>query len=135
MQAAARPSRAMAWGHRWGMVLVVLILLAWLWGLFFWFSAQQKRQLLVDRGAELALMASAVAQQSAGILHTVEGNLQALDVWLATHPGADPLSDPRFLAMVDQMRGASGGLLDIRMVSDAASSITCPPPMASRAPM
>jgi diguanylate cyclase (GGDEF)-like protein len=101
------------------MVLVVLALLGWLWGLFFWFGAHQRRQLLADRGGELALMASAVSQHAAGMLRAVESNLRTLDFWLASHPDADPLRDPDFLGLVDEMRQSSAGLIDPRMVSEA----------------
>ena len=123
-----RRSRVLDWAHRWGMVLSVVALLCWLWGLFFWFSAQQKRQLLIDRGAELALMSTAVAQHAAGMLRGVESDLRTLDLWLSTHPGADPLRDPRFIVLVDEMRRSSGGLIDPLMVSAEGQLYHLPSP-------
>ena len=123
-----RRSHVLEWLHRWGMVLSVVALLCWLWGLFFWFNAQQKRQLLVDRGAELSLMSNAVAQHAAGMFRAVESDLRTLDLWLATHPGADPLRDPRFLVLVDEMRRSSGGLIDPRMVSAEGQLYYLPSP-------
>jgi diguanylate cyclase (GGDEF)-like protein len=105
------------WVNRYGMTLSVLALLTWMWGLLLWFNGQQKQQLLVDRGDELALMADAVAQHSAGVLRTVESDLRTFDLWLMTNPDADPLRDPRFLLLVDEMRRSSHGLVDLRFVS------------------
>ncbi|HEY4065650.1 MAG TPA: sensor domain-containing diguanylate cyclase [Burkholderiaceae bacterium] len=114
-----RLARAWHWTRRWTMVLVVAALLCWLWAMFFIFSAQQKQQLLEDRTNELSLMASAAAQHSSGLLASIETELHTLDTWLVTHPGADPLRDSRFLALVDEMRRSSGGLTDFRMLSEA----------------
>jgi diguanylate cyclase (GGDEF)-like protein len=110
-------SRAWLWSQRHGMVLVALGLLAWCWGVSMWFLAAQKQQLLADRGAELALMAGAVAEQSASVLRAVDSNLRTVDLWLQTHPGADALRDPRLLALVNEMRRASRGAMDLRLVS------------------
>ena len=103
--------------HRWTLLLIVAALLAWLWGVFFWYEAQRRRELLADRGGELVLLANAVAQQSAGLLKAVESNLRLMDLWLLSHPGADPLRDPRFMLIVEEIRRSSGGLIDPRLVS------------------
>lgn len=110
--------RPIAWVLRHGMVLLVVTVLAWSWLVSLWFIGEQKRHLLTDRGGELALMAGAIAEQSAGVLRAIDSDLRTIDLWLQTHPDADPTSDPRLMRLIDEMRRASRGTLDLRMVAE-----------------
>jgi diguanylate cyclase (GGDEF)-like protein len=103
--------------HRWGLLLMVGALLTTFWCLLFWFSAQQQQRIVKDSGSELALMNGAVAQHFNGLMRTIETDLRIMELWLHAHPGIDTLHDPAFLALVDEMRRASGGLIELRMVS------------------
>lgn len=96
--------------------LVGVILLA-LWGLVIGFSAFQKQSLVEDAQRELGYLRSAVAQHTEGLFHTVETDLRVIDRWLQDRSGIDPLRDPGFNSLVDEMRKASAGLIDPRMVS------------------
>ncbi len=102
--------------ERQGLYLVVAIVLLTLWGMILWFSAQQKARLLADSSRELSFMNAAVAANASSLLQTMETDLRLLDDWLQQHPGADPLTDPAFIALVDELRRSSGGLLDLRAV-------------------
>lgn len=96
--------------------LVGVILLA-LWGLVIGFSAFQKQSLVEDAQRELGYLRSAVAQHTESLFRTVETDLRVIDRWLQERPGIDPLRDPGFNNLVDDMRKASAGLIDPRMVS------------------
>ena len=111
---AWRPADAV---HRWGLLVVVGALLAILWSLVLWSSAQQQQRLMEESARELALMNGAVAQQAGGLLRAIETDLRTMELWLHAHVSPDPLHDPSFLALVNEMRRASEGLIDLRMVS------------------
>ena len=96
--------------------LVGLILLT-LWGLVIGVSAFQKQRLVNDAQRELGYLRSAVAQHTESVLRSVETNLRVVDRWLQDRPGIDPLRDPGFISLVEEMRKSSAGLIDPRMVS------------------
>ncbi len=96
--------------------LVGLILLA-LWGVVIGFSLFQKQRLIDDAQRELGYLRSAVAQHTESLFRSVETDLRVIDRWLQDRPGIDPLRDPAFNSLVDEMRTASAGLIDPRMVS------------------
>jgi diguanylate cyclase (GGDEF)-like protein len=111
------PGRASDAVHRWGMLLLMAALLTTFWCLLLWFSAQQQDRIVKESGRELTLMNSAVAQHANGLMRTIETDLRTMELWLQAHPGIDPRHDRSFLALIDEMRRASGGLIDLRMVS------------------
>ena len=111
---AGRASNAV---HRWGLLLMVMALLTTFWCLLLGFTSQQQQRLVKESVRELGLLNSAVAQHTSGLMRTIETDLRTMDLWLHAHPGTDPLHDTAFQALVDEMRRASGGLIDLRMVS------------------
>jgi diguanylate cyclase (GGDEF)-like protein/PAS domain S-box-containing protein len=96
--------------------LVGLILLT-LWGLIIGFSALQKQRLIDDAQRELGYLRSAIAQHTESLFRSAETDLRVIDLWLQDRPGVDPLRDPGFNSLVDEIRKASAGLIDPRMVS------------------
>ncbi len=93
------------------------MLLVLLWTLVIAVSTIQKQRLLDDGEKELVQLTSAVAQHATGMFRNAETALRLIDHWLQANPHIDPRSDARFAAMVDELRRASGGLIDPRMVS------------------
>jgi len=103
--------------HRWGLPALVGGLLALLWALIIGVTLIQKQRLFDESQKELAQLNNAVAQHAAGLFKTVETDLRIIDHWLQANPNINPRSDARFIALVDELRRASGGLIDLRMVS------------------
>ncbi len=100
-----------------GLYGLVGLMLLTLWGLVLGFSAFQKQRLVDDAQRELGYLRSAVAQHTESVFRSVETHLRVVDRWLQDRPGIDPLRDPAFNSLVEEMRKSSAGLIDPRMVS------------------
>lgn len=107
------------WPHAQTMMLygIVGLLFALLWGVVIWFSAQQRLRLLDENQRELEQLRYAVASHTEALLRSAESDLKVIDQWLQANPRIDPLHDAAFLALVAQMRQASDGLIDPRVVT------------------
>jgi diguanylate cyclase (GGDEF)-like protein len=92
-------------------------LLVLLWALIIGVTLIQKQRLFDESQKELAQLNNAVAQHATGLFKAAETNLRIIDHWLQANPHINPRSDVRFAAMVDELRRASGGVIDLRMVS------------------
>ena len=103
--------------HRWGLPAIVGGLLVLLWALIIGVTLIQKQRLFDESRKELAQLNNAVARHAAGLFKSAETNLRILDHWLQANPHINPRNDARFAALVNEMRRASGGLIDLRMVS------------------
>jgi diguanylate cyclase (GGDEF)-like protein len=74
-------------------------------------------RLLDDSAHDLAQLNEAVTQQVEGMFRSADTYLKTLDRWLQANPRIDPRTDPSFVGLVDDLRRASGGLIDLRMAS------------------
>ncbi|MEC5386577.1 sensor domain-containing diguanylate cyclase [Uliginosibacterium sp. H3] len=97
-------------------VFVVGVLLV-LWSLVLSFNYTYRSKLIETSTKELVQQNSLVAQHTYSLFRSVETDLRVVDRWLQRYPGKDPLHDPQFVALIDDLRKLSGGLIDIRMVS------------------
>jgi diguanylate cyclase (GGDEF)-like protein len=123
-----RSDRMSVRAQRAGLYGVAALMLLTLWGLILWFSVQQRQRLIDESTRELAQMNSAVAQHAAGLFKAIETDLRTLDLWLQAQPTIDPLTDAQFIALVDEMRRTSGGLIDLRAVSSDGQLYYLPSP-------
>lgn len=119
---APKPARwygPLRWPHAQTLLLggIVGVLFVILWGVVVWFSAQQQERLLEESQRELEQLRHAVASHTEALLRSAESDMKVIDQWLQANPNIDPLHDPAFNALVEQMRVASAGLIDPRVVT------------------
>ena len=126
--APASKSRLRQPRETWLLYAVVGLLIIALWALVIGFSTLQKQRLLEESQRELAQLRNAVARHAEGLLRLVESDLRVMDQWLQANPQIDPLRDARFNALVDELRRASGGLIDPRMLSTSGKLYYIPAP-------
>lgn len=112
----ARVGRVAELAQRFGLVVMVGVLLAAYWVTLTVVFAVQHNRLLNQADRDLRLVNNAVAQHAAAMFRNVETDLRTVDLWLRTHPGVDPLTDPAFTALVAEMARASRGLIELRLV-------------------
>ncbi|OAN54152.1 histidine kinase [Paramagnetospirillum marisnigri] len=87
-----------------------------LWGFIGYWSWSQYHRLLASSTVLLEQLTSAVEEQTLRLFKQAETSLIVSRHWMAGHPTEDPGTAPTFTALVDSLRGASEGMLDIRMV-------------------
>ncbi len=79
--------------------------------------ASSRSRLLATERESLLRFAETVAAQTEGLFGNLEFFLHSMDLWLASHPAADPRFDRDFIAFVDAFRDSQRGMIDIRLVS------------------
>jgi diguanylate cyclase (GGDEF)-like protein len=112
--------------QKWGLLLVVGLMLCGVWAFILSTLSTQKSSLLEERQRQLAQLNSAVAQQTAGLLNYIEMNLRVMDRYLQANPGIDPVRDPGFVGLVDMLRRSSIGLIDLRTISPKGDLYSIP---------
>lgn len=92
-------------------------LLVCLWGFVGFWSWWERNSLLNANAQVLEQLSTAVHEQTHSLFKQAELSLIAARHWMAEHPDQDPGKAPGFISMVDELRQASNGLIDIRMVT------------------
>lgn len=92
-------------------------LLVSLWGFVGFWSWWERNSLLNANAQVLEQLSTAVHEQTRSLFKQAETSLIAARHWMAEHPDQDPGRSPDFISMVDELRQASDGLIDIRMVN------------------
>jgi diguanylate cyclase (GGDEF)-like protein/PAS domain S-box-containing protein len=116
------------WIVRHGIGVALTLTLGIAWSLIIFFAILQERRLLEINTRELTQLNSVVAQHSYALFNSIETDLRTLDQALHWQAGIDPISDPRFIAMVAESRRASGGLIDVRAMSADGKLYQLPAP-------
>lgn len=111
-----------------GLWSIVCLALATLWVLALAFSAIYKDRLISSSTRELEQMNGMVSQHTLALFKAIETDLHVVDHWLQSYKGNDPLNDPVFVDMVNDLRTISDGLVDIRMVSTEGKLYYIPSP-------
>ena len=114
----SRRARLTAFFERWGLFIVAGALLAMLWTLLVVASSYQRERWIDSAGRELSQLNGGVALHTDGMFRSVDTALRTMDQWLQANPHIDPRREARFVAMVDEFRKSSDGLLDLRMLSN-----------------
>jgi diguanylate cyclase (GGDEF)-like protein len=112
--------------QRFGVAVFVALVLALLWSGSLWLLSLQKQRLIDESRRELGLLNDAAAQHMAGVLNAAESDLRMLDFWLRHYGQQAPLNDPRLEGLVGEVRRASGGLSDVRLVAADGRLFTVP---------
>ncbi len=92
-------------------------LLICLWGFVGFWSWWERNSLLSANDQVLEQLRTAVHEQTRSLFKQAETSLIAARHWMAEHPGQDPGTAPGFISLVDELRQASDGMIDIRMVT------------------
>jgi len=92
------------------------MLLILLWGFVGYWSWNERATIIASTTTVLERMTKAVEEQATRLFKQAETSLVVANHWLVAHPGQDPGTAPEFIALVDDLRRVSGGVIDIRMV-------------------
>jgi diguanylate cyclase (GGDEF)-like protein/PAS domain S-box-containing protein len=80
-------------------------------------SYMERQSILAANSLVLEQLRAAVQAQTRGLFKQAESSLMVVNHWIASHPYEDPTKSPTFITLVDELRKASDGLLDVRMVT------------------
>jgi diguanylate cyclase (GGDEF)-like protein/PAS domain S-box-containing protein len=92
-------------------------LLICIWGFVGFWSWWEHTNTISSNTRVLEQLTAAVQAQAHGLFKQSEALLIVTNHWMADHPGQDPAKSPDFVAQVEKLRKASGGLLDIRLIT------------------
>lgn len=98
-------------------VLTALFLLCQWSFVVYWGQRSRDEDMVLNRVA-LTRLSGAVEEQTRRMFKMVEVFLGSADLWIASHPKADPRFDPLFASLVENFHTATGNAIDIRMVSE-----------------
>lgn len=110
-------------GHRY---LVALLLTA-VWALVAYQLLEARKDALLAAEVQMKRLIVAVEAQTLRLFKLAESSVIATSRWIEQHPGVFPGEDPSFIALVDDLRRVSDGLIDLRYV-DAAGGLHVVPP-------
>ncbi len=102
--------------HRMVAKLVGAMLLS-IWGFVGFWACWDRASILHSNTLLLQQLTAAMHAQTHSLFKQAESLLIVGQHWMADHPDEDPGSAPEFIALVQELRNASDGLLDMRMVS------------------
>jgi Signal transduction histidine kinase len=95
-------------------------------GTLAWQTVRDREGSLRHEKDSLSRMAQSVATETSDMFDRINFFFQAADLWLGSHPGADPRTDGRFVALVDAFRSSTHGRVDIRLVSETGGLFYVP---------
>lgn len=102
--------------------MLALILLVQ-WGATLYWITREARSNRERAEEVLRQIAVAVHDQTQLLTREVQTALETAAFWLARHPGADPMGNPDFAALVELIKTASGGMTEIRLLSKEGRAI------------
>ncbi|WP_158558893.1 EAL domain-containing protein [Rhodoferax lacus] len=98
---------------------VIALLLLFVWGSVAAWSLMERHNALAANAQVQEELNAAVQSQTQSLFKQAEVSLMVARHWMEAHPTQDPSLAPEFIALVQQLRTASGGLLDIRLATRA----------------
>jgi PAS domain S-box-containing protein len=100
--------------QRFSMRLLVALLLAALWALVAYQLLEARKGALLAEEVHMKRLIVAVEAQTLRLFKLAESSVIASSRWIEQHPGVIPGEDPSFIALVDDLRRVSDGLIDLR---------------------
>ena len=88
-----------------------------LWAFVVYWSLRARDIELENSRNTLGRLSVAVEEQSRSVFKLAAVFLDTADLWLANHPESDPLTDSQFAALVEGFYRASGGAIQLRVVT------------------
>jgi diguanylate cyclase (GGDEF)-like protein/PAS domain S-box-containing protein len=101
------------------LVWVIGALLLAIWGFVGVWSYMERRALLQAHAQVLEELNAAVQSQTRSLFRQAESSLMVVNHWMEGHPALDPTQSADFIKLVEDLRRASDGLMDIRLVTHA----------------
>lgn len=92
-------------------------LLVCLWCFVGFWTWWEHNSIMATHRLVLQQLTLSVHEQSRSLFKQAETSLTVATHWMAAHPDRDPGKDPDFIALVEQLRKASDGMIDIRMIT------------------
>ncbi len=99
-----------------GLWLFMLALMLVTWGVLMLVLQAYRAGVIREANEDLAQRNSILALHTEMLFRSVETDLRVVDHWLQAYAGDDPLNDPAFVDLVEDMRRMSHDLIDIRLV-------------------
>jgi diguanylate cyclase (GGDEF)-like protein len=124
----AKQIRTLRVRDRWALAAILVLMLVAQWGAIAWWINAEERQARANTEKILSQLTSSVREETLRLMKLVEAALLSVDHWLAANPRIDPRSDLNFLALVNDLRRATDGVIDIRMVSSDGKLFYIPTP-------
>ena len=109
-------SRLGSKNHR-RVVWVIGALLFSIWCFVTAWSFTERQHILEDNARNLTQLRAAAQSQTYSLFKQAEYSLLVATLWMSAHPDQDPAIAKEFVELVENLRKASNGLLDIRMVT------------------
>lgn len=104
-------------GNRRLVLGLVGTLMVCLWCFVGFWSLWERHSIIAATRQDLGQLTAAVQEQTRGLFKQAETSLVAARQWVQAHPESDPGTAAEFVDLVEQLRKASDGRLDIRMVT------------------
>lgn len=104
-------------GNRRLVLGLVGTLMVCLWCFVVFWSLWERHSILAATRQDLGQLTAAVQEQTRGLFKQAETSLVAVRQWVQAHPESDPGTATEFVDLVEHLRKASDGRLDIRMVT------------------
>jgi diguanylate cyclase (GGDEF)-like protein/PAS domain S-box-containing protein len=98
-------------------VWVIGALLFSIWCFVAAWSYFERQRTLSENTVHLRALRAAVQSQAKSLFKQAEYSLLVANHWIETHPTEDPATNQDFIELVEQLRKASQGLLDVRMAT------------------
>ncbi len=92
-------------------------LLICLWGFVGFWTWWERNSILSSNTQVLGQLSTAVHEQTRSLFKQAETSLVVARHWMAEHPDEDPGTAPSFISLIDELRQASDGMIDIRMAT------------------
>lgn len=102
--------------YRWLLLAGVLLTLLIQWVALCWWARNQEQQVLDANRRYMTQLAGTVQEQALQLFAAIETRLRMVEFRLANHPGSDPLSDPEFIRLLDEVPPL-GYRLPVRLIS------------------
>lgn len=112
-------------------IILLFVAFSWTYGLISSFEARQTS--LKNEEIHLQRLSGVMAGRIEQMVLSIQRDLEILDFWIKEHPEADPRFSPEFRKLTDQLRKASGDMIDYRLVSESGGLFYIP--SASRQPL
>lgn len=98
-------------------VLLTVVFLGCLWGVSVYWAVESYRETVVASERSLAQMTHAVEQYVSNLLKMAEVFQTTAERWVDASAPSDPRTDAGFIALIEDFRQRTNGLIDIRMAT------------------
>ncbi|MDD2880993.1 MAG: EAL domain-containing protein [Rhodoferax sp.] len=113
-------------GNQSGFLALMGPLLLCVWGFVGGWSWWEHSTTLASNALVMEQLAEAVQAQTKGLFNQAESTLIVARHWIEAHPEKDAGNDPEFVALIDELRKTSYGVMDLRLVTVSGELLFVP---------